>query len=37
MKEKVIDMEETTRELRIRRMRKDVVGCFQVFLGKKKS
>ena len=36
MKAKVRDMEEKTREVRNRRMRKYVVGCVKDVIGKKK-
>ena len=36
VKTKVVDMDENTRNGRIRRIRKEVVGCVQAVLGKKK-
>ena len=35
VKGKVGEMEDTTREVRIRRMRKEVMGCVQAVVGKK--
>ena len=36
VKSKVGELEKITREVRIRRMRKEVVGCVQSVVGKKK-